>query len=206
MVKALGTGIKWLGTGIRMLGGVCLFLAAIVGVLALDAVILSLLTGGRGGSNSNFIFTPLVVGIFVGTSDLKAVLLTLFVASIINTIIGIIVACTLGMPMIAAFLVAAWGGAIAITMLGVGIEALGRKVMLGSSSAPSSYVPPQASNSYQFVTGALPQNDDRPGNQDRPVMGVPVEFPGGSQFPPAQPPVDHDYDSGEKPGRSASAK
>ena len=201
MLKTLGRGIKGLGVGIRMVGLVCLFVPAVIVTFVIDIVRLICLRQDLA-SSSTFMFTASLLGLLTldgfdvnSNYDPLAYLLSSIIgtlvllgSSIISTLIGIVVVCALGMPLIGAFLAAAWGAAIIVTLLGFGIEALSHLIINCASAAkPSSdYSFPQRS-SYQNMTGVFPQHDPSVG------VGVPVaNYP--SDFPSSRPPaVNPDY-------------
>ncbi len=194
MLKTLGRGIIGLGAGIRMVGTVCLFVAAVIGTFAIDIVLLICLIQNRA-SSSTFMCTALLWGMFrlngFGDNSYEGPL-ALFGSSIITTLVGIVLACALGMPLIGAFLAAAWGVAIIVTLLGIGIEALGHSIINCASAAePSSDDSSPQRSSYEHMAGVLPQHDPSV------VVGVPVANY-SSDLPSSTPPaVNPHYTSSE---------
>lgn len=186
MLRALGTGIRTLGKGIRILGACCLFAAAIIGTLAIDIVLLCCLLNSRA-SPATFFFSGLILGMFtLNMSDTYQEPLTILLSSVATTLIGIILACALGMPMVGAFLAAAWVLAIIVIASGLVIELLGDSMMSCSETDDYSDYDVEDS-SYQHMAGHFPSHAEMA--QPEVVAGVALS-PLSAKRPPASNPYD----------------
>ncbi|MCX7115975.1 MAG: hypothetical protein NTW08_08735 [Gammaproteobacteria bacterium] len=134
-MSVIGESLRTIGRGIQYLGGGMLFLAAIVGTLIADILILLAMfasLGRLGGRAHIGYFTGLVCGLVLGNKQSVdpsvsngSSVAALVGSSFIMTAIGFGLALAFAIPHLAIFLAAVWVVSTTVLMMGYGIERLG---------------------------------------------------------------------------------
>lgn len=186
MIAMLGQVLRKSGTVIRIVGAGCLFIVAVIGTLALDLLMSSRPHGGA--CSSAFMFTALLWGMVWANGGWSRSYsyrepLTLFISSIImiSMAIGLLLIC--GMPLIGACVAMGLGAGIGVTVLGMGLEALGK----GCASCADPAQDPYVGSSYEYSNKHMSPCEEPNAFQDMPTRPVP--------FQPLPPPVNPFYQS-----------
>lgn len=127
MLREVGRGIQKFGYGVRVVGAFCLGLAAIIGTAAIDLVLIVAIFK-HGGRQNSFLTGFLLGALFFRSNPScgrNTSLATLFIASLLTSLIAIFLSVFLAVPMVGAFIALAWTVAFAITGAGLLLEKLG---------------------------------------------------------------------------------
>lgn len=150
MLAGVGKGMKYVGNGVLFIGMGCFIIASIMGVLAIDIVILAAIlkaSNSRSGGGSPFLTGFLLGSLFRPNSYMFAYhsVGCFFLSSVLTTAVACIIALALGVPYVAILLAMVWGAAAGVTLLGLALAYVGDK--LSECEPASSFVQRSESNS-----------------------------------------------------------
>lgn len=181
----LGRTASAIGYGFRLVGNALLFAAIVLGLVAVDLVILAAIA--QSGSTSHPFLTGFLCGTLFGRDRIvffsfSSPLLWVLVSSLVLSGIAIGLSVFFGVPFIGIIIAASWASVGLVTGIGLGFEALGAKLLATVPPVDGAADPDHGDSNTVIIEIRAPEHM----LDQQPTMGIVVADP-----PPTLPPYVH---------------